>query len=99
MGLAYLTRYDAVGAIAAAGFLVGVTTYLRARQPPRFRRALLDLLIVSGPGFAAFVGWAIASWLITGQAFAQFTSQYGNTAILEQENAVNTSVAAGIRSR
>jgi len=30
MGLAYLTRYDAVACIAAAGLLVGVTTYLRA---------------------------------------------------------------------
>ena len=84
MGLAYLTRYDAVGTVAAAGVLVGTTTYLRARKSPRSRRALLDLLLVSGPGFAAFVGWAIASWLITGDAFAQFTSQYGNAAILKQ---------------
>ena len=66
MGLAYLTRYDAVACIAAAGLLVGVTTYLRARPAPRFRRALLDLLMVSGPGFAAFIGWAAVSWLITG---------------------------------
>jgi hypothetical protein len=84
MGLAYLTRYDAAGAIAAAGFLVLITTYLRAPRPPRIRRALLDFLMVSGPGFAAFVGWALASWLITGDALAQFTSQYGNTAIMEQ---------------
>ncbi len=84
MGLAYLTRYDAVGTVAAAGFVVGTTTYLRARKPPRRRRALLDLLLVSLPGFAAFIGWAAASWMITGDAFAQFTSQYGNKAILEQ---------------
>jgi hypothetical protein len=84
MGLAYLTRYDAVGTVAAAGILVGVTTYVRARPEPRVRRALLDLLLVSLPGFAAFVGWAVTSWLITGDAFAQFTSQYGNKAILEQ---------------
>ena len=84
MGLAYLTRYDAVGTVAAAGFLVGITTFLRARAAPRFRRALLDLMLVSLPGFAAFVGWAVTSWLITGDAFAQFTSQYGNSAILKQ---------------
>lgn len=84
MGLAYLTRYDAVACIAAAGILVGVTTFLRARTQPRIRRALLDLLMVSLPGFAAFLGWAVVSWLITGEAFAQFTSQYGNTAILAQ---------------
>ena len=84
MGLAYLTRYDAVACVAAAGILVGTTTYLRARTPPRLRRALLDVVLVSGPGLAAFLGWAATSWLITGQAFAQFSSQYGNAAILEQ---------------
>lgn len=84
MGLAYLTRYDALACIAAAGVLVGVTTYLRATGPPRLRRAILDMLIISGPGVLAFLGWAAAGWLITGEAFAQFTSQYGNTAILEQ---------------
>ncbi|WP_082963506.1 ArnT family glycosyltransferase [Mycolicibacterium peregrinum] len=84
MGLAYLTRYDAAACVAAAGFLVGITTYLRAKPPPRLRRAILDMLIVAGPGFLAFLGWAAAGWLITGEAFAQFTSQYGNTAILEQ---------------
>ena len=96
MGLAYLTRYDAVACIAAAGLLVGVTTYLRARPAPRFRRALLDLLMVSGPGFAAFIGWAAVSWLITGQAFAQFTSQYGNTAILEQSGQTKPDFGAGL---
>lgn len=96
MGLSYLTRYDAVGCIAAAGFVVGITTYLRAPEPPRFRRALLDLLLVSGPGFAAFIGWAVASWLITGEAFAQFTSQYGNAAILEQSGQQSVGAAAGL---
>jgi len=89
MGLAYLTRYDAVACVAAAGLLVGVTTYRRAKPPPRGRRALLDAMMVSGPGFAAFLGWAAVSWLITGEAFAQFTSQYGNSAILEQSGQTN----------
>lgn len=84
MGMAYLTRYDAVACIAAAGLLVGATTYLRARAAPRIRRAVLDMIMVSGPGFATFVGWAVISWLITGEGFAQFTSQYGNSAILAQ---------------
>ena len=84
MGLAYLTRYDAVACIAAAGLVVGTTTYLRARPQPRLRRAVLDLLMVSGPGTVAFLGWAVVSWLITGEAFAQFTSDYGNSAILQQ---------------
>lgn len=96
MGLSYLTRYDAVGCVAAAGFVVAITTYLRAPAAPRLRRALLDLLIVSGPGFAAFVGWAVASWLITGEAFAQFSSQYGNAAILAQSGHESAGIAAGL---
>ena len=35
MALAYLTRYDAVACIAVAGFLIAITTYRRARTPPR----------------------------------------------------------------
>ncbi|WP_167105959.1 ABC transporter [Mycobacterium sp. DL592] len=96
MGLAYLTRYDAVACVAAAGFVVGTTTYLRARRPPRVRRALLDLMLVSAPGFVAFIGWAAASWLITGEAFAQFTSQYGNSAILRQSGAEQSGAASGL---
>ena len=96
MGLAYLTRYDAVACIAAAGTLVAGTTYVRARPPPRIRRALLDLIMVSGPGFGAFIGWAGVSWLITGEAFAQFTSQYGNTAILDQSGQTTTGFADGV---
>lgn len=91
MGLAYLTRYDAVGTVAAAGLLVGVTTFLRGRRRLRLRRALLDVLLVSMPGFVAFLGWAVTSWLITGDAFAQFTSQYGNAAILKQSGGATAS--------
>ena len=96
MGLAYLTRYDALACVAAAGLLVAGTTYRRAPRPPRMRRAVLDLVIISGPGVAAFIGWAIASWLITGEAFAQFTSEYGNKAILEQSGATGPGLLGGL---
>ncbi len=96
MGLAYLTRYDALACVAAAGLLVAGTTFRRAPRPPRMRRAVLDLIIISGPGVAAFIGWAIASWLITGQAFAQFTSEYGNKAILEQSGAGRPGLLGGL---
>jgi 4-amino-4-deoxy-L-arabinose transferase-like glycosyltransferase len=56
MGLAYLTRYDALACVAAAGILVAVTTYRRAPGAPRKRRALLDLIVMSGPGVVAFAG-------------------------------------------
>jgi hypothetical protein len=96
MGLAYLTRYDALASVGVAGLLVGTTTYLRARPEPRLRRAVLDMLIVSGPGVLAFIGWAIAGWLITGEAFAQFTSQYGNTAILAQSGNTAPTFLGGV---
>jgi len=96
MGLAYLTRYDAVACVAAAGLLVGATTYLRARPAPRIRRAVLDMIMVSGPGLATFVGWAVISWLITGEGFAQFTSQYGNTAILAQSGQTSPAFGGGL---
>lgn len=96
MGLAYLTRYDALACIGAAGVLVGLTTYLRAPRPPRLRRALLDVIVISAPGSVAFAGWAIASWLITGEAFAQFTSEYGNKAILAQSGATPPGVLHGL---
>jgi hypothetical protein len=96
MGLAYLTRYDALASVGAAGLVVGVTTYLRARSAPRVHRAVMDVLIVSGPGILAFLGWAAAGWLITGEAFAQFTSQYGNAAIMEQSGAADPSTVEAV---
>jgi hypothetical protein len=96
MGLAYLTRYEAVACIAAAGILVAVTTYSRAQTHPRVRRALLDMIVVSAPGVVSFLGWAVASWLITGESLAQFTSQYGNSAILEQSGAVQVGFGSGL---
>jgi uncharacterized membrane protein (UPF0136 family) len=86
LGLSYLTRYDAVAAIACASLLVGATTAVRASARLRWHRAILDGGLVAAPGIFAFIGWAASSWLITGQAFAQFSSQYGNSAILQQSD-------------
>jgi hypothetical protein len=96
MTLAYLTRYDALACVGAAGLLVFLTTYRRAPAAPRLRRAALNALIVAGPGVLAFLGWAITSWLITGDALGQFTSQYGNAAILEQSGQTAPDVLAGL---
>ena len=87
LALGYLTRYDAVAAIAAASILVSAITATRGGKHLRWKRALLDGGLVVLPGFFAFLGWAVTSWLITGQAFAQFSSQYGNSAILQQSSA------------
>ncbi len=39
-----------------------------------------DFAIFGVPAFVAAVGWAIMSYVITGQFFAQFQSIYGNSA-------------------
>lgn len=85
-GLGYLTRYDALAPAATAAVLVFVLSYHR-RDGHRFAGAAMDLVLVTAPVALAFVVWAATSWLITGQAFQQFTSQYGNSAILAQSGA------------
>ncbi|BCN51405.1 hypothetical protein RE9416_47060 [Prescottella equi] len=90
LALAYLTRYDAIAPMIVAGALVGLVTVIRHRPTPQSARgdrwwaAAVEVSIVVGPGIAAFVAWSFTSWLITGTAFQQFSSVYGNSAILEQ---------------
>ncbi|MFM1730060.1 ABC transporter [Prescottella soli] len=99
LALAYLTRYDAIAPMIVAGALVGLVTAVRYRPSARPGRgdrwwaAAVDVALVVGPGFAAFAAWSFTSWLITGTAFQQFSSVYGNSAILEQSGA-GTSTAA-----
>ncbi|GAA2064379.1 glycosyltransferase family 39 protein [Williamsia deligens] len=88
LGLAYLTRYDAVAATAAAAAVVAVVSMQR-RSPLRplrwcISRVVVDVALVVAPPLVAFVAWAATSWLITGNALAQFTSEYGNSAIVAQ---------------
>ena len=44
--------------------------------------ATTDLVIFEIPVFFAFAGWAVVSYVITGQPFQQFTSVYGTTSQL-----------------
>ena len=88
LGLAYLTRYDAVAATAAAAVVVAVVSMQR-RSPLRplrwcISRVVVDVSLVVIPPLVAFIAWAATSWLITGNALAQFTSEYGNSAIVTQ---------------
>ncbi|GGG28423.1 hypothetical protein GCM10007304_47870 [Rhodococcoides trifolii] len=87
LAFAYLTRYDAVAAVAGTAALVFLVTLLRRGGRGRAemtRRAILDAVLVASPGLVAFLVWAATSWLITGEALAQLSSSYGNAAILEQ---------------
>ncbi len=81
LGVGYLDRNEAVGSAALAGVLVLVVSFSRRKGSRRNRTmtAMTDGVIFLLPIVTAFAGWAIASYVITGQAFAQFTSQYGNS--------------------
>jgi len=81
LGIAYLARNEAVGAGLVAVAVVAVVSFSRTDGPRRTRiwTSLTDMTIFLVPLVVSFGGWAIASLVITGQAFAQFTSQYGNT--------------------
>ena len=87
LALAFLARYEGVVPIALAAVLVAVVTALRRGRPhwkSMRRRAILDAVLVAGPGTAVFLVWITTSWLITGEALAQLSSSYGNAAILTQ---------------
>lgn len=98
-GAAYLVRYESVAVLVACVVVVGVTTWLRwdpvvddpdfgtpdwDHDRDRARRTALDVTLFALPALAAIAGWAFASWVIIGEPFAQFTSEYGNSAIVER---------------
>ncbi|MDH3016030.1 glycosyltransferase family 39 protein [Gordonia alkanivorans] len=91
LALAYLTRYDGGAAALAAGLVVGWVTYHRRDSRKRLSRSLVDVTLVVAPSALAFIAWAATGWLITGNAFAQFTSEYGNAAIIEQSGGSGSS--------
>ena len=96
-GAAYLVRYESLAVVAAVCAVVAVTTWRRwhpvvddptfgtpnwDHDRDRARRTVLDVTIFVLPAAAAVVGWAFASWAIIGEPFAQFTSDYGNSALV-----------------
>jgi hypothetical protein len=86
LGFGYLTRNEAATAALLGGLAVGAVSYGRTSglRTSRIRTAFSDLLIFGIPAFTAAVGWAITSYVITGQPFAQFTSIYGTSSQLAQ---------------
>ena len=82
LGLAYLDRYEALGAAGVAGVVVLGVSYWRGRGRVRYRvmAASADATIFLLPLLATFVAWAVMSYVITGQAFPGITSQYGTGA-------------------
>ncbi len=94
LALCYLVRSEAIIPALFGSLLVGGVSMARYAGPlkTRLRVALGDVTIFIAPFVVAFIGWATTSFVITGQAFAQFASQYGTTAQLK---AIGTSGQLG----
>lgn len=84
LGACYLARNEAAGIAIFAGAFVAVRSFAISFGALRSRvmSALTDITVFLLPVVTAFVGWAVTSYVITGEPFQQFTSQYGNTAEL-----------------
>lgn len=89
LALGYLTRYEAV--VAAVAVVIGVFCLSTVRHRPDASRSWRDYragaafgthdaVIVGLPTAFAFWVWALSGWVIEGNAFSQFSSQYGNSA-------------------
>jgi hypothetical protein len=88
LGIGYTERSEPVAAAAFASLVVIGVTYLRTTGDRRSRvwSSLTDATILLLPIVTAFVGWAVVSWVITGQPFQQFTSKYGNATLIAQSH-------------
>jgi hypothetical protein len=85
-------------AAGAAAVVIGVNVMRRRRAKRRalVNQVVIDVMTLLLPVILAFAGWTIASWLLTGEPFAQFTSTYGNATIIEQESAGGGSGGGGL---
>ncbi|HJP88769.1 MAG TPA: hypothetical protein VJ850_07050 [Candidatus Limnocylindrales bacterium] len=77
----YLTRYEAAAsAVGVALFIVLLSlARLDGSRRSRLAHAAGDIAVALTPFVMVFVAWAVASWLIVGSPFTQFTSDYGNS--------------------
>jgi hypothetical protein len=87
LALGYLTRYEAAAAAVAVLVVVSFATLQATKGglQHRLRSAAVDVTIVIAPFVTAFTVWAAISWLITGSAFDQFSSNYGNQVQLQTQ--------------
>ncbi len=93
LAAAYLTRYEAAAAALASFIGVVLVSSIRSSGHWRDRAAegVADAIVFIAPFLAAFGGWALASWMIVGDPFEQFTSVYG---VVSQLNVAQGQVAA-----
>jgi len=103
LGAAYLTRYESVAAIGAGTLLVAGVAWQRAAlsddhrtMSARARSAGVDVAVFLFPAIAAVAGWAFVSWVVIGEPLAQFTSQYGNRALVVAGQAGNAALVGDL---
>ena len=84
LALGYLSRYEMLAAGCAAVVFVAAVAWWRNAGGRMERRhaTFADVLLLAAPLLAAFTLWAVASWVITGHPFDQFSSLYGNSALV-----------------
>jgi hypothetical protein len=99
LGLCYLVRNEAVGPAFLGGLVVIAVGYSRRSNSPmaRLKGALNDAVIFEIPFIVVFAGWAIASFVITGQPFQQFTSIYGTTSQIKVSGQTGGHTGVGAR--
>jgi hypothetical protein len=95
IALGYWTRYETVAVAVAVVALVAFVTYRRftGSRRERILAGVADGIIVGAPFAVAFVTWAIASWVIVGNPFEQFSSVYGTASQLETGSVFNGTAA------
>jgi len=84
LGIAYLERSEPVAAALLAAPFVCWVSFTRSPGDRRSRvwSGLTDAVILVAPIVTCFLAWAAVSWVIVGQPFEQFTSKYGNAALI-----------------
>jgi hypothetical protein len=99
LGFCYLARDEAVTTAAAAGALVFAASLHRGTgvRHARVMRGLTDAVVFLLPFATCLVGWAVASYVITGSLFEQFTSVYGTASQIRAGATGITHLGAGIR--
>jgi hypothetical protein len=92
LAAAYLTRYEAVvAAVGATGLVILISGWRRSGKPrARIEEGLADAALFATPFVTVLGAWALASWLIVGDPFQQFTSAYG---VVSQLSVAQSAVA------
>jgi hypothetical protein len=94
LGFGYLERTEPIAAAALAVPLVLLVTFSRTEGDRKHRiwTGMTDVVVFTLPIVTSFVGWAIVSYVITGQPFQQFESKYGNATLIANSHEITGTI-------